>query len=149
MATMQESRHQSAGITIPAGYLEDVRSAIVAGIDSDSGMLRATHADVLERSGAGPEEDRAAGVRHLREDMGLLDQVLDASVDTRVTGDRGALGHVLEATVRVLAGQLTDRCEYAPIEMGAVLELARRLRWAAEEAIRIVEPGLDERGAVA
>ncbi|MDQ6729872.1 MAG: hypothetical protein M3022_06145 [Actinomycetota bacterium] len=123
-------------IQIPAEYLEDVRSALVKEIHDDSKALRTDQDDVLRGSLAGPE-DRGAAMRILREDVLLLDQVLDASGSTTMTGERGALTHVLDAMTRVVSGQLVDRCEYAPIDMRAVAGLAERLGWATAESSRL------------
>jgi hypothetical protein len=142
VAIISNSR-EPATITIPAECLEDVRSALVAEIDNDSDAIRSDHQDVLNGVKFGAE-DRAAAMRILRADVHLIDQVLDATAETKLTGDRDAILHALEATIRVLAGRITDQCVYAPIPVGAVLELAERLRWAGEEAVRI-EPGIDER----
>jgi len=141
MATISSSR--AVEITIPADYLEDVRSAIVAEINSDSDALRENHASLLSGS-LGGREDRASALGWLRNDSRLLDHLLDATGDTKVTADLSTVTHVLEETVRVLSSRLGQQCGYAPIAMGAVLELCAALRWAAEEAVRI-EPALDER----
>jgi hypothetical protein len=61
------SSKQSASITIPADYLEDVRTALVKGIDRDSGMFRI--ADPVERD---------SSALMLRRDMAVLDQALVA-----------------------------------------------------------------------
>ena len=141
MTTMQTQ--PPADVTIPAAYLEDMRSALVVEINHASHAVQTDQDDVLTGSLAAPE-DRAAAVRLLREDIHLLDQVLAAAGDTTAAGERDAVTHALETMVRVLSGRLDDACRYEPIGMGAVLDLAERLRWAATEAIRI-EPGLDER----
>jgi hypothetical protein len=130
-----------SGVTIPAAYLEDLRSALVATVSSASDAVRTDHEDVLR--GFGPE-DRAAAVRCLREDMHVLDQLLDATSDTKLHGEPEVLSHALEETVRVLAVRLTEVSGYAPIPMGDVLEVSDRLRWAAAEAVRIY-PELDHR----
>jgi hypothetical protein len=140
MATMQHSNRRSA-ITIPADYLEDVRSAIIEEVTQDIGAVRSDHEEVLEAIGedrtANRRSDRVAAVRILREDMRLLDDLVDADCDTTVSGSRDAIGHVLQATVRVLSSRLADVCVYAPIDTAAVLELTGRLRWAAEETARV------------
>jgi hypothetical protein len=135
MTTISSNR-SLAKITIPADYLEDVRSALVSGINNDSDALRSDHQEVLDGRGVG-REDRAAAVRILREDLQLLDQVLDASGDTTIRGDRDALVHVLEATVSVLSGRLADTSQYGPLPDLDVLELSYRLQWAAHEIGRI------------
>jgi len=148
MATISSSSSDPVTITIPGDFLEDVRTALIAEIDNDSDAIRADHEEVLSADrpewAATCQVDRAAAVRILREDMHLLDQVLQADGDPMVMGERSAVTHALEAVVRVLSGRLVDACVYAPIGMGAVVELSAAMRWAAEEAIRI-EPALDER----
>jgi len=49
--------------------------------------------------------------------------------------------HILEDVVRLNSERLHDLAQYGPLPMGDVLDVAERLRWAAEEAIRI-EPEL-------
>jgi hypothetical protein len=147
MADKHESRHGSTEITIPADYLEDVRSALVREVVDGGKFIASNHNSVLEADSelwaATTREDRAASVRSLHGDMRLLDQVIDARIETKVTGDEHALWHTLEGMVHVLSGRLTHECGFGPITMGAVLELAERLRWAADEAIRI-SPGPDD-----
>jgi len=141
MATISSSR--AVEITIPADYLEDVRSAIVAEINSDCYALRENHASLLAGS-LGGREDRASALGWLRNDSRLLDHLLDATGDTKVTADLSTVTHVLGETVRVLSSRLGQQCEYSPVPVGSVLELCAALRWAAEEAVRI-EPQMDER----
>jgi hypothetical protein len=124
--------------------LEDARSALVEEINSDSDALRMNHADTLRRGPGSDPADRAASARWLRNDIQLLDQLLDASSDTKLTAERDALTEMLQEMVRLLAARLGEQANYAPVPMGAVLEITGRLRWAAEEAIRI-DPALDER----
>jgi hypothetical protein len=131
-------------ITIPAEYLEDVRSALVSEINQDSDALQVNQATLLEKNGELNREDRDASVRWLRNDLQLLDQLLDGSEARKVTADRDALTEVLQAMVRVLAGRLTDVCQYGPVPLGDVVELSARLRWAANKAIRL-HPHLGER----
>lgn len=130
------SSRPAVTITIPSDYLEDARSALVREIDDDSNAIRSNHEDVLRGSDVGGA-DRAGSVRILREDIQLLDQVLDASGDTTVTGEPGAVTHALDAMARVLSARLEDACGYSPMPMGDVLDVAAELRWAADEAIRI------------
>jgi hypothetical protein len=128
MATLSSNR-SPAEITIPADYLEDVRSALVSGINNDSDALRSDHQEVLDGLAAG-REDRAGAVRILR-----------ASGDTTIRGDWSALVHVLEATVSVLSGRLADTGQYAPLPDLDVLDLSYRLQWAAHEIGRIGHDG--------
>jgi hypothetical protein len=145
MATMEE---EQAAVTIPAAYLEDVRSALVEHIEMDADALRADHAAVVAAVGAQDAElhrsDREGAVDSLSKDLWLLEQLRGANSDTKLTGEAGTLSFTLEATVRVLNGRLKDVCQYGPLPMGDVVELSARLRWLAGEAIRIY-PGLDHR----
>jgi hypothetical protein len=143
MATIQDSRPGSTGITIPAGYLEDVRSALVTEIHFCGEALR-TDQESLVSGSSSAVEDRACAMRLLRSDMQLLDQLLEASGDAKVTADPDTITQALQSMVRLLSARLAAKVDYSPIEMGAVLVLAGRLRWAAEEALRI-EPDLDDR----
>jgi hypothetical protein len=109
-------------MTIPADYVEDVRTAVIAEIEEDGNFLQ-----------TGQEQDRADTMRLLRNDVRLLDQLLDASGQTSVTSSSETLSEVLQAMVRLLSSRLVDACGYAPVDMAAVLNVARRLQWAAEE----------------
>jgi hypothetical protein len=142
MATISSEQDRSAAVAIATEYLEDVRTALVAEIKSDSEMLCVDHQEVLDDKTYGPE-DRAAAVRHLHQDMGLLDQVLDADGETALTGDRSAVGHVLERVARVLIARLVEQAEYGPMPMRAVLDLTDRVQWAAREAIRVAPSEFD------
>lgn len=57
--------------------------------------------------------------------------MLNAEGNTTVTGERDALGNMLDEMERVLSARLADACGYAPVPMGEALELPARLRWAA------------------
>jgi hypothetical protein len=141
---MATQNAEQAAVTIPAAYLEDVRSALVDEIDSDSDAIAVDQADLRESEIDRLEmhqADRDAAVRMLSRDLQLLAQVLDATDDTTVTGDPSSIAEALQATVRVLSRRLNDLCGYGPLPLGDVPELAARLRWAADEAIRI-EPEL-------
>lgn len=140
-----------ATITIPAAYLEYARSAIIAEIQQGSKYID-TNQDAILAADT-PEWaktcrlDLASSVRFLHADMSLLEQLLDADgVDTKITGEHGAVTTTLDAIARVLSNRLDDACGYAPVPMGDVFELSAAMRWAAEEALRI-DPGLDERKA--
>jgi hypothetical protein len=130
MATMQET-------TIPADYLEDVRSALVLEIVNGNDALRDDQERLVSERSAMARDDRACAMRLLGSDVRLLDELLGSSGDTKVTAERDTITEALQATVRVLGSRLVEQLEYAPIEMGAVLDLAGRLRWAAEEAARL------------
>ena len=138
---------QLATLTIPAAYVEDVRSALVDEIENDSDALTVNQAALAESRADRLEmhlADRDASVGILARDLRLLEQLRDVSGETDISGDVDTLAHTLEAVVRVLGRRLTDVCQYGPIPMGDVVDIAARLRWAAEEAIR-ADPGLDHR----
>lgn len=128
-------------LTIPAAHLEDVRTALADEIRMDGDRIHADQDAVLEVLGndlaGNRREDLALAVRTLREDVQLFDQILDATDDVTVTGDEGAIRHVLDAVVRVLSGRLADEAEYSPVPMDKVLEISEGLRWATTEANRI------------
>ncbi len=145
MATMEK---EQAAVTIPAAYLEDVRSALAAELKMDGGALSADQAELVAAVGARDTEfhrgDRDGALDSLSQDVRLLEQLCNATGDTKLTGEAGSLAHTLEATVRVLCGRLKGVCQYGPLPMGDVIELSSRLRWGADEAIRIY-PELDHR----
>jgi hypothetical protein len=120
MATAVPSQ---VAMTIPADYVEDVRTALIEEIEEDGNFLQTSQ-----------EQDRTDTARLLRNDVRLLDQLLDASGQTKVSAEPDTLAEVLQAIVRVLSSRLVAECEYSPITMAAVLDLASRLRWAAQES---------------
>jgi hypothetical protein len=127
----------SATITIPADYLEDARSGALAMIADDTKALRSAWA-----------EDQGSFALILRRSIRLLDPLLKATGDTKLTAERDStsspLPDLLEAMIRLLLGRLRDVAQYGPMPMGDVADVAAELRWAAEEAIRI-EPALEHR----
>jgi hypothetical protein len=145
MATMDADQ---VAVKIPADYLEDVRSALVDEIEEDSAALTVDQAavvgspDVLHREPR--QSDRNCAARILGRDMQLLSLLLDATGDTTVTAGRDTIVDALQATVRVLNRRLARACGYGPLPMGEVVELSTRLRWAADEAIRLF-PELNHR----
>lgn len=146
MSSTISSEHQPSNLTVPAEYLEDVRSALIREIKTDSTALKRDQSLVLERGleadlREGRREDRAGAAGFLRNDLRLLDQLLDATADTAVTGDRDTVVFVLEEMIRVLTERLSERMGYTPLNVDAVLAITERMRWAAEQALRI-EPGL-------
>ena len=148
MATMEK---EQVAVTIPAAYLEDVRSALAKEIKMDGDALRADQAKLVAAVGARDIEfhpdDRDGAADSLSQDVRLLEQLHNATGDTKLTGEAGTLAHTLEATVRVLCGRLKGVCQYGPLPMRDVIELSSRLRWAADEAIRIypeLRPSDDE-----
>jgi hypothetical protein len=138
MATKEAKR---VTVTIPAAYLKDARIAVIAEIKDDGGALHA-HQDVLARA------DRPSDVKILSRNLGLLEQLLDATGDTKVTAvsdnTSNPVCEMLQKVVEVLSDRLKDVCQYGPLPMGDALDIAARLRWAADEAIRL-EPSLDHR----
>jgi hypothetical protein len=131
-----------AQITIPAAYLEDVRTAVIAAVRDDGTMLQSNHQEVLDGSVVATE-DRVSTVRCLVEDLSLLDQVLAADSETTVTGDSCAIGHVLQRLARVFIDRLIDETQYTPVPMRAVLDLTSQVQWAAGEAIRVCPSDFD------
>jgi hypothetical protein len=126
----------SASVTIPAGYLEDARRALIAEIHDDGDAMRR---DPSELEGS---------ARILRRDVRLLDQLLGATEDTTVVSERDKtsdpIAEMLEGIARALSKRLERVSQYGPVPMGDVLDIAERLRWAAQEAIRVC-PDLDSR----
>lgn len=124
-------------ITIPAGYLEDVRSAVVVEIATDSDSIRTALTD-----------DRGSSALILERSMRLLDPLLNAEGDVELRAEddhiSSPLVHMLEALIRLLVERLGNAAQYAPLPMGDVLDVAAELRWAAQEAVRI-DPGLEHR----
>jgi hypothetical protein len=139
MATITEVQ-SSASVLIPAGYLEDARRAVLAEIHNDSSALKDDDAI-----------DRESSASILRRDMRLLDQILGATEDTTVESEQDGTStpvvEMLEEIIKVLSKRLQRTSDYGPLPMGDVLDIAERLRWAAEEAIR-VEPGINQRLSV-
>jgi hypothetical protein len=132
---------EQAAVTIPAAYLEDVRSALAKEIKFDGDALRADQAKLVAAVGTQKTEfhrgDRDSAVDSLSKDVRLFEQLHNATGDTKLTGDADSVVHTLQTTVRVLCGRLKDVCQYGPLPMGDVIELSARLRWGADEAIRI------------
>jgi len=125
--------HESAEITIPADYLEDVRTALAAELVNGSNALRTDQEAVVSESSEVHREDRDAAARLLGNDVRLLDRLLNVGVETTVSAERQTLHGALEAMVRLLSARLVEEAGYAPIDLDAVLGLAERLRWAGEE----------------
>jgi hypothetical protein len=135
--------HRTAALTIPAAYLEDARSALIREIQTDSVWISEQQPGVLKRDDDTARDNRASAVHELRNSLRLLDQLLDGNTDTEASADPKTLSGTLQAMAGVLTKQLRGQTQLAPINMGAVRELADRLRWSAEQAIRI-EPTLDQ-----
>ena len=128
---------QSAAIVIPADYLEDVRSALVQELANDVDALRTNQTDLA--TGKWGPEDRDASLRLLSRDVAALGRVAAAAEATELVAERQTLFHALEALCRLLTDRLIERMGYGPVDMGAVLDLTARLRWAAGEAARIYQ----------
>lgn len=72
----------SVSVTVPAEYLEDVRSAIIAEIQDDAAALSTDQASVVDAMPGNKDvgrADRAGSHRRLHEDLDLLDHLLDAT----------------------------------------------------------------------
>ena len=135
MATISSSQ---VTLTIPADYLEDARTALVKEIANDSEMLKADRDD----------DERASSALILRRDIQLLDELLDATDDVKLTAEQdhisNPLVHLLEGMVRQLVKRSRDAARFGPMPMGEILDLTEGMRWAAQEAIRI-EPAFGDR----
>jgi hypothetical protein len=135
MATIRSSQ---ATVTIPAAYLEDARTALVTEIADDSKSLQ----------GRTERDDCASSALILRRDLRVLDEVLGATDDVKLTAEHdrtsSPLLHLLEEMVRQLVKRLHNTAQYGPIPMGELLDLTEQVRWAAREAIRI-EPAVGNR----
>jgi hypothetical protein len=143
---------QSATITVPADYLEEMRSAVVAELHNDGNMLRTNQAELVSSRNDQLDvarADRESAVRLVRDDVALLDQLLAATENATVTATRATLFHALEAMGRLLVERLQEKCDYAPLDMTAVLDLASRLGWSAEQALRIYPEPVSSTEAVA
>jgi hypothetical protein len=133
------SNHPS--LTIPAEYLEDARTAISREIKESAGALRDQQLEAI-RSPQSASVDTSAEI--LRRELALLDDLLvTGAVTVTAPHDRTSspITNMLQAMSRELSKRLRDEAGYAPVNMGAVLEISERLAWCAREAIRI-EPGL-------
>jgi hypothetical protein len=135
MASISSSQ---ATVTIPAAYLEDVRTALIKEIADDSEALQ----------GRSDSDERGSSLLILCRDMRLLDEVLDATDDIKLTAEHDQMSspliHLLEGMVRQLVERLRDVAQYGPLPMGELLDLTERMRWAAREATRI-EPEAGDR----
>ncbi len=134
---MASNETEPAVITVPADYLEDVRSALVAEIKQDGEMLSDNQEDAVRLSSVPPEVDRDASVEHLRRDIRALEQLLAATEDTELLTDRGTGFHALERMCRLLTDRLAAEMNYGPLDMLAVLTTVTRLEWAAKQAMAI------------
>jgi hypothetical protein len=135
--TLAAPSPRPVSITIPADYLEDVRTAVIAEIENDGNALRSANA-----------EDRRSSELILRRSTQLLKPLLEATGGVELQAEQDTtsspLVHALEALVRMLSERLRAAAQYGPIPMGDVADLAAEMRWAAEEAIRI-DPGMATR----
>jgi hypothetical protein len=137
---MATASGQSAKVTVPAAYIDDLRSALVAEIASGADSLRTAQAETLAADGKRRElrsEDRDSALRLLDTDVQLFNAVRYTDGDSELRADPGALWHVLEEMGRVLTDRLRGQFEYTPVRMQVVIELAERLRWTAEEALSL------------
>lgn len=143
MATNSNSR---ATLTVPARYLDDMRAAMVGEVVEDSGHLLDAQGRLTKDPDYSPE-DRDASIDILRRSLCVLDALAEAGGEVTVDSEQDRrscpLAQGLHTLVRQLSGRLADAAQYEPVPMGEVLDIAERLRWAAQEAIRI-EPSVAE-----
>jgi hypothetical protein len=127
----------AATIEIPARYLTDARQALAVELTLSAECLR-----------DGDEQDRASNVDIIERDTRLLSQLSASDDDMTVSAERdnvsSPIEHMLDQIIRVVAARLDEQKQYGPVPMGAILDIAEELRWAASEATRIW-PGADER----
>lgn len=130
-----------ATVTVPAAYLEDARAALAAEIRSVSNVVAVSQGAVLSAQPENIEtrvQDRDGAIRILMSDVEAFGHLAGAAGDVQLTADAGnTLWYLLEAMTRLLTKRLRREMRYGPVDMGAVLEIAERLRWAATEAARL------------
>lgn len=140
---MASSEKESAVITVPADYIEDMRSALVAELYTDADMLQVNQADAARRGGGIEDADVVdadveATVNHVRKDLRALEFLLSAEPgDREILTDRGTGFHALERMCRLLSDRLTEHLRYTPLDVLAVLAIAKRLEWATTQAMTI------------
>jgi hypothetical protein len=83
-----------ASLKIPAAYLEDVRSATIAELKSDSDRLHAAN-----------REDRDMSARILQRSTRLLDQVLTATGEVTVTAEESSEGCTAEEALNAASSE--------------------------------------------
>lgn len=133
---MATSTTERVTLTIPAGYVEDVRTALVASISSDGEMLATNHAVLLaEDDEYGTHRaDLDTAARILAEDARLLAELVDATGTATLVGTLDAVSTLLDHAARLWSAQLAEQVDYGPVPMGCVAEITRRLAWAAEQS---------------
>lgn len=135
---MAKKDKEPAVITIPADYLEDMRSALVAEVRRDSDMLRANQEEAVRLSSELGDADRDSAVEALQRDLRALEQLLPADPpDRELLTDREIAFHALESMCRLLTDRLVEEMEYGPLDMLAMLNTATRMEWAARQAMAI------------
>jgi hypothetical protein len=100
-------------VTIPAAYLEDVRTAIFALIKDDD------YGD------------------NLVEDNDILAHLLDATADTTLSGNFGAVYYMLQNMLAALVEQVEHLAQTWGTDADAIPELRDRVGWASRESLRI------------
>ena len=141
MAVEAISEQQLVTITIPAEYVEDFRSALVAEIKSDGEWFEAQYNELREarepQRVATSRADRDGALACLLEDVGLLQQLPGVVADVAVSSSASALLHTIERVARQWAAQLAEELDYGPANFEAVPALLDRLRWTIERVTTI------------
>ncbi len=82
--------------------------------------------------------DEVAGINEIDDGAMPSSELADARLNTLVIARADPLVHVLEGLIRLLEERLREAAQYGPLPMGDVIDIAAELRWAAEEAIRML-----------
>jgi hypothetical protein len=127
-------------LTIPAASLADAQTALTEALSRQSRRLR----NGYEFERPIDPDDRRAGVRAMGQDTRMLEQLIDATADTTVTGENDQFYRLLEGIARGLLTQLADHAGRYPLELDEVSGLAQRLQWATAEAARLTPPANPE-----
>ena len=101
---------------------------------------------IRDTRGSRPDSDVVMIVRArsrvLQTDLRLYDQLAAPTRDTEVTAEQDSSRRCAERDDSAsLEKRLLGEMDFGPMDMAAELELTARIRWAAEEALRI-EPAL-------
>jgi hypothetical protein len=134
-------QQQLVTITIPAEYMDDVRSAVVGEIESTAVWVRGEHKEMVDAIDDGNQklaelrrQDEAGAIRSLREDVKLLLQLPDADAEVSVSAEWSALFHVLEKMGHQLSTRIAGLYDYGPALVEQVPLLLESLRWSAVQA---------------
>jgi hypothetical protein len=120
-------------LTIPADGLADARAALTGALSEQGSRLDRG----VEFEREIDDDDRRAGVRAMAADVQLLEQLLDASGDTTVSGEPAQLYRLVEGIARRLLRRLGERGNSWPMDLDEVGALAARLEWASAEGARL------------